>query len=108
MVADTKALQSLHLVLSRPLGPLGPGALCMCIKGSTCCCCRPACRSEKVLQLLERHIQAITSRVNTITGVAYKDDPTIIGYNLFNEPRYVQRRTGLPKCPTQGFCLTVM
>lgn len=40
-----------------------------------------------MLALLEQHIQAITSRVNTLTGVTYKDDPTIIGYNLFNEPR---------------------
>lgn len=40
-----------------------------------------------MLTLLEQHVNAIVSRVNTITGVAYKDDPTIIGYNLFNEPR---------------------
>jgi hypothetical protein len=46
------------------------------------------CRSERTLKLLQDHIQAITSRVNTITGVAYKNDPTIIGYNLFNEPRW--------------------
>jgi mannan endo-1,4-beta-mannosidase len=45
------------------------------------------CRSAKVLTLLEQHVNAIVSRVNTITGVAYKDNPTIIGYNLFNEPR---------------------
>lgn len=41
-----------------------------------------------MLQLLEGHIQFVTSRVNTVTGVAYKNDPAIIGYNLFNEPRY--------------------
>lgn len=49
-----------------------------------------ACRSEKVLKLLEDHIYTITSRINTLTGVAYKDDPTIMGYNLFNEPRWVR------------------
>lgn len=40
-----------------------------------------------MLRLLEQHIVSIASRVNTLTGLAYKDDPTIIGYNLFNEPR---------------------
>jgi mannan endo-1,4-beta-mannosidase len=44
-------------------------------------------RNQKVLQLLKDHILYVTSRVNSITGVTYKDDPAIIGYNLFNEPR---------------------
>jgi hypothetical protein len=47
-------------------------------------------RSQAALKLLQGHIGYITSRVNTITGVAYKDDPTIMGYNLFNEPRWAQ------------------
>jgi mannan endo-1,4-beta-mannosidase len=47
-----------------------------------------SCRSDKVLLLLKEHIYAMTSRINTLTGVAYKDDPAIMGYNLFNEPRY--------------------
>lgn len=58
------------------------------------------CRSDKVLLLLKDHILAMTSRVNTLTGVAYKDDPTIMGYNLFNEPRYV--RAALLHCCTGG------
>lgn len=62
-----------------------------------CCCCScclllvllmVSCRSDKVLLLLKEHIYAMTSRINTLTGVAYKDDPAIMGYNLFNEPRY--------------------
>ena len=33
------------------------------------------------------HAAAVTGRVNSITGVPYKDDPTIFAWNLINEPR---------------------
>eukprot|EP00210_Caulerpa_lentillifera_P005910 g5650.t1 len=33
------------------------------------------------------HINFMTSRVNSITGIAYRDDPVIFSWNLINEPR---------------------
>jgi mannan endo-1,4-beta-mannosidase len=33
----------------------------------------------------EQHVQAVLTHVNTITGVPYKDDPTILGWETGNE-----------------------
>ena len=42
---------------------------------------------EQARDLFLAHAAAVTGRVNSITGVPYKDDPTIFAWNLINEPR---------------------
>lgn len=44
-------------------------------------------REPKATALFEDYIQVITSRVNSVSGVAYRDDPTIMAWQLANEPR---------------------
>ncbi|XP_068664810.1 mannan endo-1,4-beta-mannosidase 2-like [Aristolochia californica] len=40
------------------------------------------------------YLQAILTRKNTITGIEYKDDPTIFAWELMNEPRCISDPSG--------------
>ncbi|VFQ62408.1 unnamed protein product [Cuscuta campestris] len=42
---------------------------------------------SRVKQLYQNHIKAVLTRNNSISGVMYKDDPTIMAWELINEPR---------------------
>ncbi|THU49797.1 hypothetical protein C4D60_Mb06t13310 [Musa balbisiana] len=50
--------------------------------------------NAKVKQYYKNHVLKVLTRVNTITKVAYKDDPTIMTWDLMNEPRCQVDRTG--------------
>ncbi|XP_047320192.1 mannan endo-1,4-beta-mannosidase 7-like [Impatiens glandulifera] len=40
-----------------------------------------------VKEMYKNHVKTVVNRLNTITGVIYKDDPTIMSWELINEPR---------------------
>ncbi|KAA8517630.1 hypothetical protein F0562_015104 [Nyssa sinensis] len=40
------------------------------------------------------HVKMVLNRVNTLTNITYKDDPTIFAWELMNEPRCVSDSTG--------------
>ena len=43
--------------------------------------------NAKAQKMMDNHIEKVISRVNHVTGVAYKNDPTIMAWELANEPR---------------------
>ncbi|KAK2079426.1 hypothetical protein QBZ16_003118 [Prototheca wickerhamii] len=51
---------------------------------------------EGARQIYKGHVSAILNRVNTVTGRRYADDPTIMAFDLLNEPRCLEDHT--PGC----------
>ncbi|MBM3318653.1 MAG: cellulase family glycosylhydrolase, partial [Candidatus Eisenbacteria bacterium] len=49
----------------------------------------PTCR-----RFYRDHVEAVLTRINTLTGTAYRDDPTILCWELGNEPRAQSDNTG--------------
>jgi mannan endo-1,4-beta-mannosidase len=43
--------------------------------------------SAEAVALYHDYVRAVVSRINSVTGVAYRDDPTIMTWQLANEPR---------------------
>ncbi|GAF04115.1 glycoside hydrolase 5 family protein [Saccharicrinis fermentans] len=43
--------------------------------------------SAKAQDMMNNHIQKVIMRVNSISGISYKNDPTIMAWQLANEPR---------------------
>ncbi|KAM4122012.1 hypothetical protein ACJW30_01G049200 [Castanea mollissima] len=42
----------------------------------------------------KNHIKTVLTRLNSLTGIAYKDDPTIMAWELMNEPRCPSDKSG--------------
>jgi mannan endo-1,4-beta-mannosidase len=40
-----------------------------------------------IKDMYKAFVQTVIARVNTINGRTYRDDPTIMAWNLINEPR---------------------
>ncbi len=41
--------------------------------------------------MYRRHVVSVVQRTNSVTGVAYRDDPTIMAWQLANEPRGINQ-----------------
>jgi len=39
------------------------------------------------VEMFHEHVRRVVSRTNTVTGVAYEDDPSLMAWQLCNEPR---------------------
>ena len=53
---------------------------------------------DRIRSMVRNHFTTLLNRKNTFSGVAWKDDPAIFGFNLFNEPRcpFGQDKAGCP------------
>lgn len=43
--------------------------------------------TKPAVEMFHEHVRRVVSRVNTVTGGAYVDDPTLMAWQLCNEPR---------------------
>jgi mannan endo-1,4-beta-mannosidase len=53
--------------------------------------------NEKAIQLFNDHLKYIINRKNSFSGVAYKDDPAIMSWELANEPRGINNKSDYKK-----------
>lgn len=56
-------------------------------------------REPAAIALFNNYVKMMTSRVNLISGVAYRDDPTIMTWQLANEPRPGHKSHSTPYLP---------
>lgn len=61
--------------------------------------------NETTRRLYREHVERIVTRRNTVTGLLYRDDPTIMGYELMNEAqaptgRWAERRAWVAEMST--------
>ncbi|MEL6671186.1 MAG: hypothetical protein AAFR61_03315 [Bacteroidota bacterium] len=54
-------------------------------------------KNREAKQAFENHIQAVIERTNSINGKPYKDDPTIMAWEIANEPRGILKKRAYRK-----------
>ncbi|UZR92699.1 glycoside hydrolase 5 family protein [Chondrinema litorale] len=74
-------------------------------------------KDKNAIEAFNKHIKKIVGRVNSYTKIAYKDDPTIMAWQLANEPRgilskkafnkWIDKTTGLIKSLDKNHLVTV-
>ncbi|KAG6416904.1 hypothetical protein SASPL_124345 [Salvia splendens] len=47
-----------------------------------------------IRRYFKHYVKTVLTRRNTLTGVEYRDDPTIFGWELINEPRCITDKSG--------------
>ncbi|KAL9259738.1 Mannan endo-1,4-beta-mannosidase 1-like protein [Drosera capensis] len=60
-----------------------------------------------VKQFYKNNIQTVLTRQNTITGVAYKDDPTIMAWELMNAPEWINEMASFVKSIDSNHLLAI-
>jgi mannan endo-1,4-beta-mannosidase len=60
--------------------------------------------NAKAKAMFAQHLQNIVSRVNTVTGKPYKDDPAIFSWQICNEPRFFVSTPELKAAFTDWLC----
>ncbi len=53
--------------------------------------------NEKAMKMFNDHLRVIISRKNSISGILYREDPTIMSWELANEPRAVDNQAAFYK-----------
>ena len=61
--------------------------------------------NEKAVEMLNDHIRFVVNRVNGYSGTPYKEDPTIMAWELANEPRGINNRDAYGKWITNTTAL---
>lgn len=54
-------------------------------------------RNKKAKRAFQKFIRKIVGRVNSISGIAYAEDPTIMSWQLANEPRGINKKRSYRK-----------
>lgn len=88
-VARNRGIKIIATIVGDDAGAGGSGCVYLRWRGISVPDCtivnmQPFWTDPGVLADVEQHVKALLDHVNVYTGVAYKDDPTILGWDLLN------------------------